>query len=157
MFLGELGLRKVVYDRESQTALLGEIVKDLPLEPPTLNASGGLRTTAAVMAIRDLLYILKNPAFAEEQEWRLLHVSKEFIIGARADSNAQSWSKGVKFRSTETRIVPYREWDIPQSPEVVGRIVLGPRNDTPLHILSAALVELGFKDIKLLKSNASFR
>lgn len=94
------------------------------------------------------LYALKNPAFSEEKEWRLIsHFIKE------ADSKEQ-----CQFRISENRIVPYREiklseLDIPPIVEVI----VGPKNTTPEYVVKRFLSQHGFKNIDVRKSVASYR
>ena len=92
------------------------------------------------------LYSLKNPAFSEEKEWRLIsHLIK--------DSKEQ-----CQFRVSENRIVPYREIKLPELdiPPII-EVIVGPKNTTPEYVVKRFLSQHGFKNIDVRKSVASYR
>lgn len=99
------------------------------------------------------LYTIKNPAFSEEAEWRLISIftGKEGP-GSPGDLNS------MNYRSLRDRIVPFR--DLPlhhegQSP--IKRVVLGPRNITPISVVKGFLAKHGHEDVEVIPSTASYR
>ena len=99
-----------------------------------------------------LLYSLKNPAFIEEREWRLISY---VVRGPNKDFDQIS---KMDFRPLKDRIVPFNRiqlenLDVPSIIEVV----LGPRNVTPVEIVEAALRKYSFANVTVNRSKASYR
>ena len=66
------------------------------------------------------LFRLKNPAFSEECEWRLI----SYFVKLGDDE--------CDFRATSDRIIPYRVFDIPPKDNgPISEVILGPKNITP--------------------------
>jgi hypothetical protein len=99
------------------------------------------------------LYTLKNPAFQEEREWRLL----SYVTRPPTNMDAGDLPK-MDFRAKPDRIVPIRRVALPdlEIPAIV-KVTLGPRNITPEQIIAAALFKYGFKDVEVSRSEASYR
>lgn len=85
---------------------------------------------------------LKNPAFSEEEEMRLLAVG---------DASSAS---NVKFREASGLLSPYVEIGI--SGEMIASIVLGPTNATPKSYVYRLLNNHGFRNADVQNSSASF-
>lgn len=103
-----------------------------------------------LLFIRDI-YTIKNPAFVEENEWRLVS------IGVKPEVMDNS-HEHMNFRARGERIVPYIEVPLMPSDEVpFAEIVLGPRNSTPTVFVEGALARYGFKGVAVRKSSASYR
>lgn len=95
------------------------------------------------------LFTLKNPAFAEEKEWRAIsHV----IEGSGKQSDLLS------YRSGEDRIVPYIPVNLdPLEILPVSEVVLGPRNITPTNIVEKLMETSGFEGAIVKRSTATYR
>jgi hypothetical protein len=91
------------------------------------------------------LFRQKNPAFAEEQEWRLI---SSFIKTTDDD---------IEFRSAGNRIVPYRQFEIQPESGIIQEVILGPKNQTPVDIVQIALKKFGYEDVSVRKSEATYR
>ena len=99
------------------------------------------------------LYELKNPAFAEEREWRLI----SHLIRKADDINIGQISK-MDFRALLDRIVPFTRTALEPLPVAsISEIIIGPKNITPDHIIEAFLVKHGWADITVKRSKASYR
>ena len=99
------------------------------------------------------LYTLKNPAFREENEWRLIGIlpqgHKETDVGMLSD---------LEYREANDHIIPYftaELADIGIPP--ITEIVLGPRNMTPTKVVYGLLEKYGFEDVSVRTSDASLR
>ena len=88
------------------------------------------------------LFTVKNPAFSEEQEWRL------FSFGSLDSMN------GVKIRSTGKSLSPYIPITIPK--KAVLRVTVGPTNHTREYILKHALEVNGFDSVRVTTSKATY-
>jgi hypothetical protein len=94
------------------------------------------------------LYLLKSPAFREEQEWRVLSM----LTTDGEDEDACS------HRIADNRIVPYREVELVElerSPIV--EVILGPKHGTPPKIVENFLKLNGYGLVKVTRSEASYR
>ena len=79
------------------------------------------------------LFKLKNPAFSEESEWRLI----SYFIKQGDDE--------CDFRATSDRIIPYRVFDIPPKETFpISEVILGPKNITPVDVIELFLKKCGF-------------
>ncbi len=96
------------------------------------------------MTILPKVFRQKNPAFAEEQEWRVVSIFHKLF------------ELDIEFRSVGDRIVPYRSFEF--DPEVITEVILGPKNQTPIEILNIILRKFGYNSVSLRKkSEASYR
>ena len=92
------------------------------------------------------LFLLKSPAFREEQEWRVL--SMLTTDGEDACSH----------RFVNNSIVPYltvKLVELERGPIV--EVILGPKHDTPPGIVKNFLKMNGYDDVTVKKSEASYR
>lgn len=97
---------------------------------------------------------LRTPAFSEEAEWRLISI----IVGRGAEWEPSSDLKSMEFRALRDRIVPFRAHPLHhegQSP--IKRVVLGPRNITPISVVKGFLAKHGHEDVEVIPSTASYR
>lgn len=66
--------------------------------------------------------------------------------------------RNVEYRASGGAIIPYKickltEFSLPQIEEVV----LGPKNNTPLHVVEEILAKNGFSSVQVKKSLATYR
>ena len=92
------------------------------------------------------LYKVKNPAFLEECEWRLL----SFRLTSSTDT--------CLFRAAGDKIVPYRKFEMPLSEDkVIKRVVLGPKNKSSIRDIQQYLGLSGLAGVDVIRSTASYR
>jgi hypothetical protein len=102
-------LRRVEYCPETQQEMLGRIIDifgaNVCDEVPTAQAQSnrvlGECVSALVMLLWSLVPQLKDPAFEEEREWRLVYTSIQ-----------DKPLKSVLFRTSATSVVPYLSMDL---------------------------------------------
>lgn len=102
------------------------------------------------------LYLLKNPAFKEEREWRsVIHVLP--VSRTERDERAGSgWTlDDMNYRALNDRIVPYKA--LPLLSSAIVEVILGPRNITPEKIIEGALASFGLNNVRVGRSKASYR
>lgn len=106
-----------------------------------------------------LLFSLKNPAFSEEKEWRILStMSKTIPDGKSIKGGDYSNPQRLDFRARGDHIVPYLPLKIPDDKKgCIREIILGPRNRTPEPVIRAALEKFGFHDVTIRRSAATYR
>jgi hypothetical protein len=133
-----VALRQVIYDPKVQE------------EKEITEAKN--RLSFAILTMFPHLYTLKNPAFREEREWRLISYmpKSDGFKGAGLDN--------LEFISKRDRIVPVRRISMrgTKAPSI-SKVVLGPRNITPTNVIKAALTKYEFKDVEIAISRASYR
>lgn len=89
---------------------------------------------------------LKHPAFAEEAEWRLLNYVP---IGG---------GKDTLFRATKDRLVPYKTLKLAQlNMQPVNEVIIGPKNNTMLEVIERILSSNLFENVKVIKSQSTYR
>lgn len=114
-------------------------------------ASRRLISTLAPLMI--LCHHIKNPAFKEENEWRLLS-----MVTQRNPEFKIAIDRLCDFRGPRDRLVPYRSvvfQDLGIAP--IGKIVTGPRNISRKEYIDALLARHGFEDFEIERSSASYR
>lgn len=104
--------------------------------------------------IKNNMYVIKNQAFYEECEWRI-------IISMPAEGhryNLMGEFEHVNFRARNDHIVPYLRLPIPDDKKsCIREIILGPRNRTPEPVIRAALEKHGFQNVDVRRSAATYR
>lgn len=92
------------------------------------------------------VYVLKNMAFAEEEEWRLIsYYAREF------DDSAS-------YRAARNRLIPYRVFSLKDLDiKKVTDVYIGPKNITPNHVVEKFLRQNGFEDVHVHRSSATYR
>jgi hypothetical protein len=99
------------------------------------------------------LYQFKNPAFAEEREWRLI----SYLAPGKGEDAAKATS-AMEFRALKDRLIPF--WRIAletlNQPSIT-EIVLGPKNITPESVMQSLLQRHGWNNVKVRRSSSSYR
>ncbi len=98
-----------------------------------------------IFMLMNKFFTHKNPAFQEEKEWRVIH---HFVKG---------FEQNVDFRVSENRVVPYAAISFKDQPDIIGEIVIGPKNETPAYVIELILKKFGYFDAHIRKSDATYR
>jgi hypothetical protein len=167
-------LKKILYKEGEQAAAISEVADKImscikqgwpysqyriPQSGSKYNQASSTNNNHELMLYADILllgklYTVKNPAFSEEAEWRLV----SFIVGRGAEWEPSSDLKSMEFRALRDRIVPFRTLPLRhegQSP--IKRVVLGPRNITPISVVKGFLAKHGHEEVEVVLSEASYR
>lgn len=160
-------LRKLLYDPSKQAEIANEHLGSLkPLlekgafrsPKGTLLAPRSDEETAKIRAATEEAYVvtleamlrmfeIKNPAFAEEIEWRLISLS------IKRPDNQQN-----RFRACCEKIVPYLEVPLEGLDcRAISTVVLGPRHTTPPHVIKQMFHNATLGDPTVIKSAATYR
>jgi hypothetical protein len=92
------------------------------------------------------LFLLKNEAFEEECEWRLISP----LLKIKEDI--------CQFRTLADRLVPYRKFELANlGTSPIKEVILGPKNKTPCFVVKNFLHQNGFLDVQVSESVASYR
>jgi hypothetical protein len=157
-------LRKISYgDMAEKQALLGIVSEIKEASEKGLISFPGLLTApttdegwdqwrkrsfaakSQVLLLIGDLFTVKNPAFKEELEWRLLSLDIRKI------------DMDVQFRSAGNSIVPYRVYPLEVAKNPIVRVVIGARNQSNERDIARLLKQNGFGDVEVLRSSASYR
>lgn len=127
----------------------------------SLKEENDRRYETLVFSLFPHLYVLKNPAFQEEREWRSVTIVIPPDSSApERESEGSGWLLNhMEFRALPDRIVPHTEFslDRPDGGSTISEVIIGPRNVTPIRIVEAALLHHGWNNVKVTKSKASYR
>jgi hypothetical protein len=103
-----------------------------------------------LMRLANYAYMVKSPFFAEEKEWRLL--SLVTVQDQKLALDAPGFVAGAD------GLKPYREF--PEEcfdPKLITKVIVGPRQQTPAHVMRLFLDSNGFEHVELTRSNGSYR
>lgn len=106
-------------------------------------------STQFLMYLLDL-FTIKNPAFREELEWRLILCWFKSIRSAKLPE--------LNFSAKDDRVIPYFCIDIAalEIPAIV-EVVIGPRNITPTPVIEQMLQKWGWQSVSVRRSTATYR
>jgi hypothetical protein len=148
-------LRKIIYDPNEQNKIISKYLSDIisgarKAHEHFLNHGGVPNTWSsqaaleAVNILYDINISLKNPVFAEEQEWRLIKII-----------NPSRRQELLKFRTIEERLIPYLDTAIYESIDKnlifpICKIRFGPLLD---EINTKAVLALFLNNMGTIKCN----
>lgn len=149
-------LNRVIYDEATQLQILRHVADAMLALVATVDHAGPdltvarARLFAALGDVVGFVFSFKDPAWAEEQEWRAVHVLPNGELG------------GVQFRPHAGVAVPYVSLAMGTQPEgrlPIRKIVLGPTVDTEttLSSLELLLATTGHPDVDITVSSVPLR
>lgn len=100
-----------------------------------------------MLALFSKLFLLKAKAFREECEWRLI----SHLVNSGEDE--------CSYRPLHDRIVPYRKFPLLELDNLapISEVILGPKNITPTFVIENFLKQSGFVNVRVLRSEATYR
>lgn len=163
-----LGLKQVEYDEERQKKSINDNLDDIlklvdqgalsfpelmiGISQEEIKRRRNLRQELGMQFLMYLpdLFAFKNPAFREEREWRMIsHLFKTAL------------SKGLQnmlFRAKDDRVVPYLTIDLAALADpAIKEVIIGPRNITPTPVIERMLRALGWENVSVRRSTATYR
>ncbi|PUE33035.1 hypothetical protein B9Z35_05795 [Limnohabitans sp. Jir61] len=137
----DITLEEVIYSEEKYSEYLDKVLDFLK----TIDErQGDLNTWIKELIVNR--YKIKNKAFEEESEWRLLTF---FLNKVNQDS--------VQFRPSVNRLTPYVPLELVNRNNAIRKVVIGPKNITPEPVVEKFLHLWGYGDAKVTKSKATYR
>jgi len=164
-------LQKIVYDYNAQQDLLKptykkikELIDEGAFRMPRMQSLLGAESqeeidaenekiknkfsdlNLTILTLFTSLFRLKTKAFQEEREWRLI----SFLVKVTNDQ--------CLFRASLDKIIPYRKYsllDLGDNPIV--QVILGPKNKTPETYVDSFLKQNKFRNVGVIRSQASYR
>ena len=148
-------LREVVYDNNENDKVTMRVLKNLKdavdskkiFDGQAQPDLSGILINVAVSASVYDVYLLKNKSFVEEDEWRLIYNREIYNKDEEND---------VKYRLNSNKIIPYCELLFDDHKQCIQKVYLGPKNNTPKHVVEQFLQQNGFR-VDVIKSSASYR
>ena len=146
----------VIYDEASQRQILGVTAEAMLELFATVDPIGSDLTEmragvfAALGELVGFAFSFKDPAWAEEQEWRAVYVVPDGEL------------EGVQFRPSNGVAVPYVRLEMGTEPDgrlPIREIVQGPRldTDTAVRSLEMLLASNGYSDVDITVSSVPLR
>jgi hypothetical protein len=105
------------------------------------------------------LYALKNPAFREEKEWRLLTlITPGNALAVTTSEQPSGWKLfDMDYHAKPDRLVPFRSFGLAKTGfQPIREVVIGPKNITPESFVDGALRRYGVV-AQVRRSTASYR
>lgn len=106
-----------------------------------------------LITIMNSFYIVKNTAFVEEREHRLMFQAVKNDNGLLNSYPIDM----LNYRSSGDKIVPYFSFKLGDKLNCISDIILGPRNKTPKSVIDAALSRFGLPNVDIRRSAATYR
>ncbi|ENU26406.1 DUF2971 domain-containing protein [Acinetobacter modestus] len=108
----------------------------------------------------------KNPAFKEELEIRLMHIAvldlsdidnPEYKFGGGMANGAECRDYQLHYRMNKSVPTAFMDIDFYYDNNPIKEVILGPKNESLLSGVFMAMNSLGLKNVKVKKSEASYR
>jgi hypothetical protein len=148
-------LNRVIYDEATQRQILGATAEAMlelfaTVDPIGSDLTARAGVFAALGELVGFAFSFKDPAWAEEQEWRAVYVVPDGEL------------EGVQFRPSGGVAVPYINLKMGTDPDdrlPIREIVQGPRADTDTAVRSLKLPSAsnGYSDVDITVSSVPFR
>jgi len=99
-----------------------------------------------IMPLYGDLFLLKSKTFKEESEWRLI---SHFV---------KTGEDHCLFYSSSDKIIPYRKFPLLKlKQKAIEKIFIGSKNNTPEYVIDSFLKQNGFQNVKVVRSDSSYR
>lgn len=155
-----IGITDVVYDESIQDEMIERCISQLKDFDSFENASEVIFCSA--IDLTRLSYANKNPAFAEENEVRIIHTP--MVMGFEGDSKigrtiVHGNISEMQHRVSGKRITSFFELDISIKKTIppISSIILGPKSKLSKYDIDTLLSLNGFCDVEYRTSTASYR
>lgn len=153
-----VGIYEVVYDEANQQAAIDSTLEKFMDRMNTEDgAERGEALPGAVYILGGTSVLFKNPAFAEEREWRLVHTP--LITDGPGGIRVDSAISQLRHRVSGGRIVPYFEYDFSSKldDDLIAEVVIGPKCPVTQYDLEMFLQVNGIRNAQIKRSSASYR
>lgn len=103
-----------------------------------------------LLPVASAAYAVKSPFFSEEREWRI------YCLTTKDEASLEL--ANAEFRHNGSMFIPFINFPTDQfSPDLIQEVVLGPKHQTPIHVVRAFLRRNGFAHVKVEQSVGSYR
>jgi hypothetical protein len=121
------GLFPVCYDLDQQIALIKTIIEHYRTESQQQDADVKKYATDCYFNLQMVSITCKNPAFAEEKEWRIVY--RPMIWRKAAGLEILGGNSDIAFRTSRSNLVPYFKLSFSEKRQCrpIEEVVLGPK------------------------------
>ncbi len=159
---------EVCYNKEEQKQIIEEFIKYMQ-KRRVANPNGSKNDESFINCCMDFavrLSSFKNPAFQEELEIRMVHVIQidrsdinnpqyKFCGGIENGEKCKEYK--INFRMNGSNPTPFIDLDFNHDINPIKEVILGPKNNARETDVSLAMSSLDCKNVKVKKSEASYR
>ena len=147
----------VCYEPEKQRWHLGEAISKIIASPDAVVDGKSLMKALLIMLLDTVGF--KNPAFEEEDEVRLVHhISLTRGDGVLVPTYEDSVTPpDVRFYMRGSVPTAFVDLELPGGHSAVKKIFVGPRANVEVRSLQIMLGSMGFQNIEIEKSSATYR
>ena len=109
--------------------------------------------------LRELALSSKNPAFREEDEWRVCYTPMVTTHQEKRDLQIMGMLGELRFRASRYGVLPYFNMPFGDNAreDAIAEIVVGPKNLSNNNSLNMLLLSLGYRKTSVRRSSASYR
>ena len=153
-----IGLYPILYDLDAQNKQVRTLLERSLDRYRAGTVDVGNVALEAAIGLRRLAPVFKNPAFREEQEWRIVHTP--LILGDRqGEIQLEGNISDIRFRTLRSALVSYFTLTLPvdQGPQVVSQVITGPKCAVDSATIGLCLDAHGFHNVEVRRSDASYR
>lgn len=154
-----IGLCKVEYNKSVQKRRIKELVEHY-LEMYDRRGHELWEVSSAFLAFQlvDFSLIFKNPSFAEEKEWRIIHTP----LGSQSeyeDVENKIDISDIKFRVLGNKLTTYAVLNLAENfnSSLIPEIILGPKSEVDEEILKKFLEANHLNKTAVIKSKSTYR
>lgn len=149
-----VGLLKVYYDNEMLKRTITDIL-DCQLSAEQ-DANSIINCS---FQLRALALSFKNPAFREEDEWRVCYSPIITTDPVKRDLQIIGMLRELRFRTNRYGVLPYFQMPFGSNAreDAIAEIVVGPKNLSSNQLLNMLLLSLGYKNAQVRRSSSSYR
>lgn len=149
-----VGFLKVHYDNEMLKAKIAAI-----LDHHVSVAHDGNNIIECSLKLRALALSFKNPAFREEDEWRVCYSPLISTHQETRDLEIVGMLRELRFRASRYGVLPYFQMSFGDNAreDAIAEIVVGPKNLSNDNLLKMLLLSLDYRNASVRRSSASYR
>lgn len=149
-----VGFLKVHYDNEGLKKKVAAI-----LEHHMAAGQDGNNIIECSLKLRALALSFKNPAFREEDEWRVCYSPLITTHPEKRDLEIMGMLRELRFRASRYGVLPYFQMPFGNNArrDAIAEIVVGPKNLSNDNLLKILLLSLGYRTASVRRSSAPYR
>ena len=149
-----VGFLKVYYDNEVLKTKIAAI-----LDHHITAGQDGNNIINCSLQLRTLALSFKNPAFREEDEWRVCYSPSITTHPEKRDLEVMGMLRELRFRASRYGVLPYFHMPFGDKAreDAIAEIVVGPKNLSNDNSLNMLLLSLGYRKASVRRSSASYR
>lgn len=150
-----MGLHKVLYSSIDHEEIVGFLMREAS------SAVDNAKRDPSFLAnfFRGVAPLIKNPAFAEEQEWRVICLPM-ITINPESTDDIEIFGapSSVQFMPKRDSLCPFFTLNFPEDEDtMLNKIIMGPKNRTDHHDLRMFIHKAGYRNVLIERSAATYR